>query len=118
MELKILEINNQKIAEVIAEEIVVNNTQDALDIMTDANYYGARSIILEEKHLNSDFFDLRTGMAGEILQKYSNYRVKLAIVGDFEKFKSKSLNAFIFECNRGNAIFFAPDKETAISKIA
>jgi hypothetical protein len=116
--LKILEINNQKIAEVMAEEVVVNDTQDALDMMANADYQGAKRIIMEEKHLNRDFFDLRTGLAGEILQKYSNYRMKLAVIGEFEKFKSNSLNAFIVECNRGNSVFFVPDKRTAISKIA
>ena len=118
MELKILEINNQTIAEVIAEEVVVNDTQDALDMMAHADYHGAKSIIMAEKHLHRDFFDLRTGLAGDILQKYSTYRMKVAVIGDFEKYKSKSLNAFIVECNRGHWVFFVPDKGTAISKIA
>jgi len=45
-------------------------------MMANADYQGAKRIIMEEKHLNSDFFDLRSGMAGEILQKYSNYKMK------------------------------------------
>lgn len=118
MDLNILEINHQKIAEVIAEEVVVNNARDALDLIANANYLGAGSIIVEEKHLHRDFFELRTGLAGEILQKCSNYRMKLAIVGDFEKFKSDSLKAFIIECNRGNSVFFVPDRAAAIGKIA
>ena len=56
-------------------------------------------------------------MAGEILQKFSNYRMKLAIIGEFEKYKSKSLKAFITESNRGNLIFFAPDRDATISRI-
>jgi len=42
----------------------------------------------------------------------------LAIIGDFEKFSSKALNAFIVECNRGNEIFFVSDIKTAIKKLA
>ncbi len=60
------------------------------------------------------FYDLKTQIAGEILQKYANYRVKLAIVGDFEKYTSNSLKAFILECNRGNQIFFCSDLDIAL----
>ena len=39
-------------------------------------------------------------MAGEILQKFSNYRVRLAIVGDFTPYSSKSIKDFIYESNK------------------
>jgi len=118
MDLKIVEINDQKIAELIAQDVVINDIRDAMDLMANADYQEAKRIIIEEKHLPKDFFDLRSGMAGEILQKYAIYRMKLAIIGDFEKFKSKSLKAFIVECNRGDSIFFVPDRKTALRKIS
>ena len=37
-------------------------------------------LLLDESQLGADFFDLRTGLAGEVLQKFTNYRVRLAIV--------------------------------------
>ncbi len=117
MELKIFEEKKCKIAEIKSEGIVINDTQDALDIMANANYEGAGSIILNEMNLNPEFFELRPGVAGEILLKFSNYRMKLAIIGEFEKYESKSLKSFIIECNRGNQIFFVPDRETAILKL-
>ena len=117
MELKILAVNHQKIAEVIANGVVINNAQDALDMMVNAGYLDTQSVIMNEKHLDNSFFDLRSGLAGEILQKYVNYKMKLAIMGDFEKYQSDSLNAFIVECNRGNQIFFVSNRETAISKL-
>jgi hypothetical protein len=86
-------------------------------MMVDAGSHGARGIILQERHVNSAFFDLRTGLAGEILQKFSNYRVKHVIIGDFKHYDSKSLDAFILENNRGNLAFFVPDLETVIAKI-
>ena len=108
MELNIFEINQQKIAEIISDKIVINDTQEALDLMADAGYHGARSIILYEMNLKPEFFELRTGMAGGLLQKFSQYRVKLAIVGEFEKYKSKSLTAFIFEPTGGTRFFLYP----------
>jgi len=38
---------------------------------------------LNKSAICDDFFDLSTGLAGEILQKFVNYHVKIAIVGDF-----------------------------------
>jgi hypothetical protein len=37
-------------------------------------------LILDEKQLGDAFFDLRSGLAGEVLQKFTNYRVRLAIL--------------------------------------
>ena len=37
-------------------------------------------LVLDEKQLSAEFFDLRTGLAGEVLQKFTNYRARLAIV--------------------------------------
>jgi len=39
-----------------------------------------RGLILTESELGPDFFDLRTGLAGELIQKFVNYRVRVAII--------------------------------------
>jgi hypothetical protein len=117
MDLNIFEVKQQIIAEVISDEVVINDLQDALNLMVDASYQEARGIILYEKNLKPEFFELQTGLAGEILQKYANYRMTLAVVGEFEKFESQSLKAFIIESNRGKLAFFVPDRETAIAKL-
>ena len=35
--------------------------------------------MLDEKDLSPDFFDLKTGLAGQVLQKFVSYRTKLAV---------------------------------------
>jgi len=37
-------------------------------------------LLLDETQLGADFFDLRSGLAGEVFQKFTNYRARLAIV--------------------------------------
>jgi hypothetical protein len=118
MEIIIHTHKNIKIAEVSSADLLIRNPQDALDLMAEAGYLGAGSIILLEKHLDPSFFDLKSGLAGEILQKFSNYNLKLALVGDFSKYNSKSLQDFIRESNRGNRIFFFDDFEAAIARLA
>ena len=116
MELQI-STKSPKIAEVISDTIVIQNTQDALDLMATASFQGARCLIFHEHHLSADFFQLHTQLAGDILQKYAQYQMRVAIIGDFKKFESKSLHAFIVESNRGKQAFFVPDRATAITKL-
>ena len=106
-----------RIAEVKSAGIVIGQTQDALDLMANADYLGARKIIIREEHLDPAFFSLNTGMAGEILQKFTTYRVELAIIGDFSKYPGKSIRDFIFESNRYGRINFVSSREEAIKKL-
>ena len=76
------------------------------------------NMILYAHNFPERFFDLKTKFAGEILQKFSNYHIRLAIIGDFGKFSSDSLHAFIRESNKGNQIFFVPDRTSAINRLA
>jgi len=72
---------------------------------------------LSQEAICEDFFRLKTGLAGEILQKFVNYRMKIAIVGDFSIYTSKSLKDFIYESNKGKHIFFVPSEKEAIEKL-
>jgi len=107
-----------KIAEIISDEITIKDTDDALDLMAESRILDAGKIIIYENQISPSFFDLKTGLAGEILQKISNYRMKLALIGDFSKYKSKSLQDFIRECNRGNSVFFLESQDAAFVKFS
>ena len=45
-------------------------------------------------------------MAGDILQKFSQYRMPITIIGDFTKYESESSKNFIYESNKGNQVNF------------
>ena len=115
--LKFHKIEEVMIAELIDETFIISHTQEVLDLIGEAGFVNCNRIILYERNLHPDFFRLQTRLAGDILQKFSNYRWKLAIIGDFSNFKSKSLQDFIRECNRGNRIFFTESFEDAIRKL-
>ena len=114
MEIKTHYINNTIIAEVISEIYIINEIEDGLDLLGNLYYQGFDKIIVHENSITPDFFDLKSGIAGEILQKFSTYHVSLAIVGDFSKYTSKSLNDFIFESNKGRHINFVSKCTDAI----
>lgn len=113
MNINIIEVNGMPVAEISSDRIVISTVQDALDLMADCRYHGASIIILSEEQINPDFFDLKTRLAGEILQKFSNYRMRLSIVGDFSKYPGKSLRDFIYESNKTGRISFVETVEEA-----
>jgi|ERR1700733_14018615 hypothetical protein len=41
---------------------------------------GSEGLILTENDLSREFFDLRSGLAGELFQKFINYKLRVAIV--------------------------------------
>lgn len=118
MEIKEHQTSSVKIAEVISNEIIIKNAEDGLDLLGNLYYQGFDTIIIHEKNIISNFFDLKNGMAGEILQKFSNYRVRLAIIGSFEQCTAKSIRDFIYECNNGKQINFLPSTATALEKLS
>ncbi|MFD2328122.1 DUF4180 domain-containing protein [Cohnella sp. GCM10020058] len=98
---------------------VIGDVQSALDMMATVRYEtGIDRIAIDGSMLAAGFYDLKTGLAGEIAQKFVNYHVKLAIVGDFSGYTSKSLRDFIYECNQGKDIFFLPTEPQAIEKLS
>ncbi|MDR2515431.1 MAG: DUF4180 domain-containing protein [Christensenellaceae bacterium] len=100
------------------EGVCVSSAQDALDLLVNARYeFGARALILPKSAIAEAFFDLRTGLAGEVLQKFVNYRLALCILGDFSGYGSKALRDFIYESNKGGRILFLNDREEALSRL-
>jgi hypothetical protein len=118
LKIEIIEVNGIRLAELVSDEIIIIEPQDALDVMAEAGYMGSDKLIFHEKNIGSDFFDLKSRLAGEILQKFSNYRVQLAIVADLTKYTSKSLRDFMRESNMLGRVFFVPSREEAITKLA
>ena len=119
MDITIIKENNFEIAVVNSSEILITDVQSALDLMATVRYEsGCDRIILRKSAIVEDFFDLKTRLAGEILQKYVNYYFKVAIIGDFSVYSSKSLKDFIYESNKGKHIFFVSDEKQAVEKLS
>jgi hypothetical protein len=103
--------HGNSIVEIVDDNIIIKETDDVFKLFFIDN---CSTIILKKENILNDFYDLSTGIAGEILQKFSNYRRRIAIIGDFENIKSKSLKDFIYESNRTNQIIFVKTIEEAL----
>lgn len=117
MDIKIIEIKNDKVAIVNSDIPIINDGQSALDFTGSIAYeHDCRNIVVNKAAIAEDFFKLSSGVAGEIAQKLVNYSFRLAIVGNFSSYTSKPLHDFIYESNKGRHLYFVNDEDEAIKK--
>jgi hypothetical protein len=90
----------------------IASVQDFLDLMADCP---SPTLVLRREDLDGAFFELKSGLAGEILQKVSNYRRRLIVLGDFVGLEGRALGDFIRESNRTGQVVFAAGLEAAIA---
>lgn len=95
----------------------IENAQDLLDMIGEYVHIGINKVVLYRKDLTLDFFDLKTGLAGEITQKLVNYHMQLAIVGETNDIESESFQAFKRECNKGNTLYFVDTLKEATERL-
>jgi hypothetical protein len=102
------------------DEEVLRGVQDAVDVIGEAGAQNAGLVAIPMGSLDRGFFKLRTGLAGEMLQKFINYRLRVDLLGDFTELASQStaLRDFIRESNRGNTIWFLTDLEELRNRLA
>lgn len=118
MKITKVETGREQVAVVSSDEVLITDVQSALDFIATVQYEtGCNRICINKASISESFFDLKTRLAGEILQKFINYRVKIAFIGDFSVYPSKSFQDFVYECNSGNDIFFLPTEQQAIERL-
>jgi glutamate synthase domain-containing protein 3 len=105
-------VRGMEYALIESDGMVIDKVQDGLDLMANAD---SGKIILQDHQVNPDFFRLRTGFAGELLQKFMNYGVSLAVIGDFSKYPGDTLRDFIRERNKNGRIVFAASQDEALN---
>ncbi|MFF9086315.1 DUF4180 domain-containing protein [Streptomyces sp. NPDC014991] len=83
----------------------------ALDLIGDAFGHDAQLVAVPVERIADDFFRLRSGVAGAVVQKFVNYRLRLAVLGDISGHVagSTALRDFVYECNQGRQLWFLAD---------
>lgn len=70
-------------------------------------------VLLYSQDIPDDFFDLKTGVAGEVMQKLVQYKVRTAIVIDSSLELSDRFKELILESKRHNTLRFFFDEDEA-----
>lgn len=105
-----------KTAVVREKGVLIDSGSSAVELLATVRYEtGCSAVILSKEQLDEAFFRLSTGLAGEVLQKFVNYQMRLGIVGDLSGYTSKLLQDFVRESNEGRQICFQPDEAAALA---
>lgn len=85
--------------------------RDANTFLSETWSQDATLAVIPVSRLGDDFLDLKTRIAGEVIQKFVNYQIHLAILGDISAWTdtSKPLRDFVYETNRGRSLWFIRD---------
>jgi hypothetical protein len=96
----------------------VATTQDALDLIG-AAFLGAEVVAVPATRLDERFFSLGTRFAGEVMQKFVNYRLRLVVIGDISRHlaASSALRALVHESNRADHVWFVPDLDALDARL-
>jgi hypothetical protein len=98
----------------------VEDDREAVQLIAEAHYeHQAGWVALGVEQLGDEFFELRTGRAGAIVQKFVNYRMGLAVVGDISAkvATSKPLADWVRESNQGRSLWFVSDLDALAERL-
>ena len=91
----------------------VKSERDALDLMVTCAENETEQLMLHAENLTDDFYRLRTGLAGDILQKFANYHIRVAAVIPLELVNQSRFKEMVQEANRGNQFRVFQTREKA-----
>jgi hypothetical protein len=86
--------------------------QDALDLIGEAWGASASTVVVPVERLDPAFFDLASGLLGEVTQKFVNYRIRFVVLGDVTEYEaqSKPFRDYVHETNSGDHVWFVADE--------
>ena len=96
---------------------IFSSVESGDEVLEVAMSEGVDAVVVPSEAVSLLFFDLKTRVAGEILQKFTLYHIRLAVTGDFSNIPSDSLRAFMVESNRQGSIVFVDSIEAAFEKL-
>ena len=111
MNVAIIHQENRAYVKGAAGHPLLTDEQDILDLISFCGEHDTNRVLLFAENLPQDFFDLKSGEAGMVLQKFTNYQVKVAAVLP-SRFIQGKFSEFVLETNRGGQfrIFQNPDQ--------
>ena len=117
---KLYELHGVRVLECVPDGTKLQTYNDAVDLVGKAFENRATLIVIPVECLGNEFFQLKTRIAGELIQKFVQYRRHLVIVGDISGFlaESSALRAFVAESNRGKEVWFLASRDELNDRLA
>jgi hypothetical protein len=118
--MRIEEYGDLRVQYLDPEGPLVSTSNDTSDLIGNAWVDNVGLIAIPVARLDPAFFELRSGMAGDLAQKLVNYHLRLAIVGDVSGYEAASdaFRDWVWESNRGAHVWFVPDEAALAARLA
>jgi hypothetical protein len=112
MDVRVVETASGRYAEVLPGSLAFAEEQDALDLVVACIERHTAAALLHGDALTERFLDLRTGLAGAILQKFVNYQLCVAVLvpGTIPEGRFAE---YVREANRGGHVRVFADRAAA-----
>lgn len=101
MNYQVIETGGLKYVELLTGGKLIESEQDALELVGICGEHDTQRLMIHGENLPDDFFQLKTGLAGKILQKFTNYQLKTAAIIPAEKVNQGRFKEMALETNRG-----------------
>ena len=108
MNVQCYELHGTRVAQLASIGDALRTDKQAIEIISAASACQPELINIPVERLSEDFLNLKTRVAGEVLQKFVTYQKRVVILGDISTRlnESSSLRDLIYECNAGREIWF------------
>lgn len=97
----------------------VTGVQEALDLVGATYGTDTAWVAVPAGRFGADFFRLRTGVAGAIMQKFVQYQTGLIVLGDVTAHieASDAFRDLVHESNQGRHVWFLPGRDAVAAQL-
>ena len=100
--------------DLLSSDAPISTDRDASDLIAACHEYGSNRLLLRQAALSPVFFDLESGLAGLLLQKLTNYRIRAVLVAsDDSVYRGTRFAELQTETNRGDQFGIFSDRAAA-----
>ena len=103
MNYRAIEKDGKTYIESLPGDGLLDSENAALDLVAACAEYRSNSLLLPAGMLPEAFFNLKTKLAGQVLLKFTNYRIHVAAIIDPDKAREGRFGEMVVEANQGNA---------------
>lgn len=116
LDVQVVDIEGVQIAEMLGQPGALNSLEGVHELIGEVAFnLRVNRVLAYLELIDARFFDLKTGFLGELTQKFTNYRLQLAIVGSLGLIESLALKAYLHESKLSKTVRYFKDRQAAIA---